>query len=83
MTIRVELTASHMGFFEFRLCDNAFADQECLDKRILKIETGAPAMPVANDLETRFYPRNGSRIYEIRAKLPEGFKCGHCVLQWR
>jgi len=83
MTIRVELTASHMGYFEFRLCDNAIADQDCLDKHLLKVMGGAPTMPGPNDLETRFYPRNGSRIYEIRAKLPEGFKCAHCVLQWR
>lgn len=83
MTIRVELTASHFGYFEFRLCDNVAAKQDCLDKHIMKILSGVPSMPQPNDLDTRFYPRNGSRIYEIRAQLPADFKCKHCVLQWR
>lgn len=83
MTIRVELTASHMGYFEFRLCDNIKADQSCLDKHLLKMLGGTPSIPHPNDLETRFYPRNGSRIYEIRAQLPKKMECSNCVLQWR
>lgn len=83
MTIRIELTASHMGYFEFRLCDNVQADQDCLDKHLLKVLGGSPSTSGPNDLETRFYPRNGSRIYEIKTALPDGFECGHCVLQWR
>lgn len=74
MTIRVELTASHMGYFEFRLCDDVEAKQICLDKNILKIASGSPFITFPNDLSTRFYPRNGSRIYEIRAQLPKGIK---------
>lgn len=39
-TIRVELTANHKGFFEFRLCPNnapkKVASQQCLDKYLLK-----------------------------------------------
>lgn len=83
MTIRIELTASHMGYFEFRLCDNVKAEQDCLDKHLLKILGGTPQSPGPNDRDTRFYPRNGSRIYEIRAQLPQGFKCTNCVLQWK
>uniref|UniRef100_A0A336M0I6 CSON009299 protein n=1 Tax=Culicoides sonorensis TaxID=179676 RepID=A0A336M0I6_CULSO len=83
MTIRVELTASHMGYFEFRLCDNIKADQSCLDKHLLKLMGGTPSIPHPNDLETRFYPRNGSRIYEIKAQLPKKMECSSCVLQWR
>lgn len=30
ITIRVELTASHMGYFEFRMCPNLAAKQDCL-----------------------------------------------------
>lgn len=71
MTIRVELTASHMGYFEFRLCDDINARQKCLDKNLLKILSGSPFISFPNDLSTRFYPRNGSRIYEIRAQLPK------------
>lgn len=34
--------------------------------------SGAPSAPAPSDLETRFYPRNGSRIYEIKTELPSG-----------
>ena len=33
--IRIELTASHMGYFEFRVCPDKAADQDCLDKKVL------------------------------------------------
>lgn len=60
------------SYFEFRLCPNAKAKQDCLDKHVLELLGGSPSVPQPNDLKTRFYPRNGSRIYEIKAKLPEG-----------
>jgi hypothetical protein len=71
VTIRVELTASHMGYFEFRLCDDINARQKCLDKNLLKVVSGTPFAAAPSDLDTRFYPRNGSRIYEIKAQLPQ------------
>ncbi|XP_019555760.2 uncharacterized protein LOC109425025 [Aedes albopictus] len=83
ITLRVELTASHMGYFEFRICDNVKAQQECLDQHPLKILSGTPSIPHPNDLETRFYPRNGSRIYEMKAELPQSFQCTNCVIQWK
>ncbi|XP_044312789.1 uncharacterized protein LOC123037201 [Drosophila rhopaloa] len=82
MTIRVELTASHMGYFEFRICPNHSAIQSCLDKNVLIILDGSPSQAHPQDLNFRFYPRNGSRIYEIHAQLPD-FTCDQCVLQWR
>lgn len=33
--LRIELTASHMGYFEFRVCPDKNADQDCLDKYVL------------------------------------------------
>ncbi|KAH8362266.1 hypothetical protein KR084_005147, partial [Drosophila pseudotakahashii] len=82
MTIRIELTASHMGYFEFRICPNQIAKQFCLDQNVLLILGGSPSQPIPSDLNIRFYPRNGSRIYEIQARLPD-FTCEQCVLQWR
>ncbi|XP_026839378.1 uncharacterized protein LOC26526448 [Drosophila erecta] len=82
ITIRVELTASHMGYFEFRICSNPNAKQACLDKNVLLILNGYPSQPRKSDLDIRFYPRNGSCTYEILAQLPD-FTCEHCVLQWR
>lgn len=62
-----------MGYFEFRLCPSVQATQDCLDKNVLKIIGGTPSgTPQPSDLDTRFYPRNGSRIYDIRGVLPEG-----------
>ncbi|XP_011188170.2 uncharacterized protein LOC105215758 [Zeugodacus cucurbitae] len=83
MLIRVELTASHMGYFEFRICPQQAAKQDCLDQHLLKINSGLPSQSMPTDLETRFYPRNGSLIYDIKVQLPTGLKCNHCVLQWR
>lgn len=74
ITIRVELTASHMGYFEFRVCPNLAAKQECLDKHLLELIGGTPSIPQPSDLKNRFYPRNGSRIYDIKARLPPGAK---------
>lgn len=70
VTIRIELTASHMGYFEFRLCEDINAKQECLDRNVLTVVKGSPSSSQPNDLPKRFYPRNGSRIYEIQAQLP-------------
>lgn len=54
------------------MCPNPNAKQECLDKHLLELINGIPSVPMPDDQITRFYPRNGSRIYEIKAKLPEG-----------
>lgn len=60
------------SYFEFRLCPNVQAKQGCLDKHLLKLLGGSPSKPQPRDLKTRFYPRFGSRIYEIKARLPAG-----------
>ncbi|XP_011204422.2 uncharacterized protein LOC105226973 [Bactrocera dorsalis] len=83
MLIRVELTASHMGYFEFRICSQPYEQQECFDQHLLKVESGFPSQSISTDLETRFYPRNGSLIYNVKVQLPKGLNCNHCVLQWR
>lgn len=72
MEIRVKLTAHHKGYFEFRICQNLTSKQECFDQNLLKILKGAPSHPMPKDLETRFYPRDGSRTYNITARLPAG-----------
>lgn len=77
--IRVELTANHHGYFEFRLCPHnnprRVATQECLDKYLLEQARGGGA---------RFYPGDGgNRVFELRYKLPSGLTCSQCVLQWR
>lgn len=75
VTIKIELTASHFGYFEFRVCDEPKSTtQECLDKHVLQID-GRDG--------TKFYPRDGNKIYEMKYRLPADLECPHCVLQWR
>ncbi|XP_047538540.1 uncharacterized protein LOC125072076 [Vanessa atalanta] len=75
IVVKVELTANHNGYFEFRVCDDPKAtDQDCMDKSILHLEGKA---------ETKYYPREGNRIYEMKYQLPDNLECTHCVMQWR
>ncbi|XP_063386647.1 uncharacterized protein LOC134672626 [Cydia fagiglandana] len=68
------LTASHMGYWEFKLCpDPTDNSQACFDKHLL----------VSEDGESQYTPNRGSGIYEVNYKLPSGLICDHCVLQWR
>lgn len=80
-TIRVEITANHQGYFEFRLCpEYKYATQECLDQYVLELAR-PQEIPQPNPI--RFYPNEGNKIYEMRYKLPSNFSCSHCVLQWK
>lgn len=75
IVIKVELTANHNGFFEFRVCEEPKGTtQDCLDKYVLKLD---------GKEGTKFYPKEGNKIYEMKYKLPEGLECSHCVMQWR
>ncbi|KAB0791041.1 hypothetical protein PPYR_02841 [Photinus pyralis] len=80
INLRVELTASHMGYFTFSVCpDYKNASQECLDKHILKTLRPQDGLAMS---DIRFYPRDGSRVYEMKYRLPK-LSCSHCLLQWR
>jgi len=75
--IGVELTANHMGHFEFRLCPNnnpkRAASQTCLDRYILRQVDGTPF----------YYPGPGTKVFEMHYYLPKDLTCSQCVLQWR
>lgn len=45
-----------------------------MDKHVLNLEGKS---------DTRYYPREGNKIYEMKYQLPEGLECTHCVLQWK
>ena len=75
MDIFKQITANHLGYIEFRLCnvDNWLTDatQECLNKTVLKIaSTNDVRYPVDPDLKT----------VEYKLDLPVDFTCEHCVL---
>ncbi|XP_023332921.1 uncharacterized protein LOC111704804 [Eurytemora carolleeae] len=75
--VKIELTANHMGHFEFRLCPTNSkvndASQSCLDQYILRRVSGGPD----------YYPGPGNRIFEIIYQLPKDLTCTQCVFQWR
>ncbi|XP_062616040.1 uncharacterized protein LOC134277745 [Saccostrea cucullata] len=75
--IVVEVTALHYGWFEFRICPNndinRAVTQECLDKHLLVLSTGA----------TRFTEVTSTGKYLLHAQLPAGLTCSQCVVQWK
>ncbi|XP_025423907.1 uncharacterized protein LOC112693172 [Sipha flava] len=85
MIVRVELTANHRGYFEFRLCPNnapkQVATQACLDKHVLRRVRTKDADDMFH--ETRYYPGTENKVYEMRYLLPDGMTCSQCVLQWK
>ncbi|ODM99783.1 hypothetical protein Ocin01_06883 [Orchesella cincta] len=76
--VSIELTKSHLGYFEFRLCPHnnplSPATQECLDQYVL---------PLADGTGTQYpIPTYDDGWHTIRLRLPEGVTCRQCVLQW-
>lgn len=77
--IAVQLTKSHLGYFEFRLCpqNNPLvpATQECLDQNLLELGDGSG--------QTKFIVDSwDDKFYNTTVKLPVGLTCRQCVLQW-
>ncbi|OXA55288.1 uncharacterized protein LOC118435297 [Folsomia candida] len=77
--VEVELTATHYGYFEFRLCAKndpvSHLDQACYDQHLLQRTKG---------LGTRYYIRqqSGTHYATYNLTLPTGVVCSSCVLQW-
>ncbi|CAL1533613.1 unnamed protein product [Lymnaea stagnalis] len=82
ITVVVELTANHKGYFEFRLCPSddpkAVKLQDCLNKYPLTSNTTGA---------TRFHVPHGdyltTQILRYDLQLPNGVKCRACMLQWK
>lgn len=80
INIRVELTASHSGYFTFSICPNyKNTTQECLDRNVLKLLKPQDGKEHEG---SKYYPMDGNKVYEMKYKLPKIY-CDHCVLQWR
>ncbi|XP_056017727.1 uncharacterized protein LOC125679999 [Ostrea edulis] len=75
--VKVKITASHLGYFEFRLCPNNNvhkpATQACLNQYVLHQPSGS----------VRFMEQGRPRVYSLKLKLPTGLTCSQCVLQWK
>lgn len=80
MTVVVELTASHKGWMEFKICPNddpsKTVTQECLDKYVL---------PLAGTRSRKFQvpDKNGYQKFRLKLLLPKYVKCKACVFQWK
>lgn len=96
INITIDVTANHMGYFEFRICVTndplKVVEQDCFDENLLVIlnnnERAIPSKKLKafdNDLikYKYFLPmKNNSKFY-VSAQLPVGLTCSACILQWR
>jgi hypothetical protein len=70
--ISVDLTTSHMGNMEWRLCpDHNAESQACFNQHVLELATGGTK-----------YAAGPTGILNTQVRLPQGVRCEHCVLQW-
>ncbi|XP_068084183.1 uncharacterized protein [Anabrus simplex] len=78
ITASAEITANHMGSFEFALCplsnSSELETQECFSKHPLSLADGSG---------TKYYlPSPEVGRYSVKLKLPDELTCSQCVLQW-
>lgn len=77
MPVMVEITASHKGYMEFRLCPNddprKRISEECLNNFLLTI---------IESKSTRYQVTTSGK-YKLKLQLPDSVKCRACVLQWK
>ena len=80
--IKIDLTANHGGYFEFRLCpvDNRHvrATNECFDQYPLAIVN-----QLQPGIKYWIQDRGMQGHMTLEVKLPPLLSCKHCVLQWR
>ncbi|CAL8087630.1 unnamed protein product [Orchesella dallaii] len=78
--IEVELTTSHKGYFQFRLCAKEDADshrnQTCFDEHLLELSDSSGATDYKIPIDGGYY------FADYNVTLPKGVTCNHCVLQW-
>eukprot|EP00887_Chlorella_sp_A99_P003396 scaffold7.g3396.t1 len=91
ITISLLITAKHGGRHVFRICDRAAADEACLALNTLQLADGSGPytwMQRAGGPASTGSYRVGSagsqagEVYSMSYKLPDGFSCDACVLQW-
>ncbi|XP_037091409.1 uncharacterized protein LOC119111709 [Pollicipes pollicipes] len=78
VTVTVNITANHKGFFQFKMCSvpgfQTEATQECLDRTILEI---------AGTGSTDYYITREVKAFYVDVQIPSDLECEHCVFQWR
>lgn len=82
MTIQIDISANHGGFWEFSVCDHTAISQECFDRNKLKSmqHNSEQVWMLHRMLNSPTEQRPDS--YFVEMKLPPWLVCDHCVLQW-
>lgn len=79
ITIKIEVTVNHGGWFEFRLCPNnnpeRKATEDCLNSNLLELTTGGTQYQLS--------AARGTGVFPVNLKLPRTLTCNQCVLQWK
>ena len=77
ITVSVDVTVNHGGYFEFRMCPNNNpsrpATESCLNQHLLRQPNG----------ETKWHLPAGTHVFSVQLVLPQGLTCTQCVLQWK
>ncbi|KAL4232934.1 hypothetical protein ACF0H5_007622 [Mactra antiquata] len=77
ISVSVEVTTNHGGYFEFRLCPNNNpsrpATEACFNQYLLHQPSG----------ETKWQLPTGTKAFPVRLVLPRGLTCSQCILQWK
>jgi len=98
VSVVIELTAAHGGYFEFRVCpvkDHPAANitetpvprdpsPDCLDRNVLPLLGGRSRDSGRTRSSGRY--RVGlmaSRMHAVDVQLPSGLQCDHCLFQWK
>lgn len=83
MPVEITLTASHHGYFQFRLCakndTNSHLSQQCYDEHLLKFYNSTSGR---EETEYRIPVRGEPYYAKYEVTLPKEIDCEHCVLQW-
>ncbi|KAK3084413.1 hypothetical protein FSP39_013210 [Pinctada imbricata] len=78
MLVKVMITVSHRGYFEFHICPNNNTSkpitEDCLNKLPLRIGNGSFRYREGG---------RGARMHKIQVKLPVDITCSQCVLRWK
>ncbi|KAL3871140.1 hypothetical protein ACJMK2_039157 [Sinanodonta woodiana] len=78
--VKVQMTAVHLGWFEFRICPHndvkTPVSQACLNKTLLYL-------PSENGTRYSVNNNNFVGLHTIKVKLPANMTCSQCIIQWR
>ncbi|RWS25011.1 uncharacterized protein B4U80_11510, partial [Leptotrombidium deliense] len=77
ITAKVQLTANHGGYFQFKICPattmSVEVTQGCLDSNTLQVVSGG---------DKYYLPNRNSQTFDVQLRLPNGMSCNRCVFQW-